>query len=158
MIDENKLIERIQQDSTEFESNLYKDAGIRAHFIDLIRLEAEQSEDAETSEKKDLINVEAIKRELRAYVSQHIDFNGDSKVYLPVKIVWRLIHSAPKADSYNSDQGDSLISRKSLEGHLSLCLSRSSLGEIPYRTDISLGSFVGLIDNEPVVKYIEEKC
>lgn len=100
---------------------------------------------------KDFISREALKGKLRVYVTQHIDFNGDSHFYLPLKMVWEFIHSAPSANSENSEQGDSLISRDSLKEHLSLYLSRSSLGEILHRTDISLGEFVGVLDAEPVV-------
>lgn len=105
----------------------------------------------ELVEAKDRINRETLKRKLRVYVTQHIDFNGDSNFYLPLKMVWKFIHSAPIADSENSEQGDSLISRKSLEEHLSLYLSRSSLGEITHKIDISLGALAGLLEDEPIV-------
>lgn len=146
MIDENKLIEKIQQDSTEFKD--YRDADIKEHFINLIKAELNTEDDT-----RDLINREALRRDIVASMYHRGHQILPSPInYLPVGAVWDSICNAPKPGPKNSSAGDSLISREALKENLCLYLKENCPGEGDLvNVEMSLNQITGVLDKEQVI-------
>lgn len=145
MIDENKLIEKIQKDTTGFKD--CKDADIKAYFINLIKAELNSEDDT-----RDLINREALIRDIVASMYHRGHQILPSPInYLPVGAVWDLICNAPKPGTQNSRAGDRLIHRETLKENLCLYLRENYLVEDLAKAEMSLDQIMGVLDKEQVI-------
>ena len=145
MIDENKLIEKIKQDTTEFKD--YRDADIKEHFINLIKAELNNEDDTQ-----DLLNCETLKSDLAAGMYRRGHQILPSPInHLPVGAVWYFICNAPKPSVRNSRVGDSLISREALKENFCLYLKENCPGENLDDIEMSLDQIMGVLDKEKVI-------